>query len=195
MCSSALKVLSLSIAFVSSSVYLPAPKIAAVAVIPPDISVEAPAATVNNPHPEAFINEAVCGYFLASQQLVAFAVNICFVICSSLITLRTILVKSDSFNRIIFFIIYFIYKYFPDNLNESYARQPEKIAARVYASRMGNGDETTKEGFKFRGRGYIQLTGKSNYTNFTKFIGEDCVSNPDLVANKYPLDSAAFFFN
>jgi putative chitinase len=86
-------------------------------------------------------------------------------------------------------------KYFPGNLNESYARQPEKIAARVYASRMGNGDETTKEGFKFRGRGYIQLTGKSNYTNFTKFIGEDCISNPDLVATKYPLASAAFFFD
>ena len=86
-------------------------------------------------------------------------------------------------------------KYFPGNLNESYARQPEKIASRVYGGRMGNGDESTKEGFKFRGRGYIQLTGKSNYTNFTKFIGEDCVSNPDLVANKYPLASAAFFFD
>ena len=86
-------------------------------------------------------------------------------------------------------------KYFPGNLNESYARQPETIASRVYASRMGNGDETTKEGFKFRGRGYIQLTGKSNYTNFTKFIGEDCVSNPDLVATKYPLASAGFFFD
>jgi putative chitinase len=86
-------------------------------------------------------------------------------------------------------------KYFPGNLNESYARQPEKIASRVYASRMGNGDEASKEGFKFRGRGYIQLTGKANYTNFTKFIGEDCVSNPDLVATKYPLASAAFFFD
>jgi putative chitinase len=86
-------------------------------------------------------------------------------------------------------------KYFPGNLNESYARQPEKIASRVYASRMGNGDESSKEGFKFRGRGYIQLTGKANYTNFTKFIGEDCVSNPDLVATKYPLASAAFFFD
>ena len=86
-------------------------------------------------------------------------------------------------------------KYFPGNLNESYARQPEKIAARVYASRMGNGDETSKEGFKFRGRGYIQLTGKANYTNFTKFIGEDCIANPDLVATKYPLSSAAFFFD
>jgi putative chitinase len=86
-------------------------------------------------------------------------------------------------------------KYFPGTLSESYARNPEKIAARVYGGRMGNGDETTKEGFKFRGRGYIQLTGKNNYTNFTKFIGEDCVSNPDLVATKYPLASAAFFFN
>ena len=86
-------------------------------------------------------------------------------------------------------------KYFPGNLNESYARKPEKIAARVYASRMGNGDEASGEGFKFRGRGYIQLTGKNNYTNFSKFIGEDCVSNPDLVATKYPLASAAFFFD
>ena len=86
-------------------------------------------------------------------------------------------------------------KYFPGNLAESYAKNPEKIASRVYGSRMGNGDETTKEGYKFRGRGYIQLTGKSNYTNFTKFIGEDCVANPDLVSTKYPLASAAFFFN
>jgi putative chitinase len=86
-------------------------------------------------------------------------------------------------------------KYFPGTLAESYAKQPEKIASRVYGGRMGNGDESTKEGFKFRGRGYIQLTGKSNYVKFTQFIGEDCTSNPDLVANKYPLASAAFFFN
>ena len=86
-------------------------------------------------------------------------------------------------------------KYFPGTLAESYAKQPEKIASRVYGGRMGNGDESTKEGFKFRGRGYIQLTGKANYVKFTQFIGEDCTSNPDLVANKYPLASAAFFFN
>jgi putative chitinase len=86
-------------------------------------------------------------------------------------------------------------KYFPGTLAESYARQPEKIASRVYGGRMGNGDELSKEGFKFRGRGYIQLTGKANYTSFTKFIGEDCIANPDLVATKYPLASAAFFFD
>ena len=86
-------------------------------------------------------------------------------------------------------------KYFNAGTAAGYARNPEKIASKVYASRMGNGDEASKEGYKFRGRGYIQLTGKSNYTGFTKFIGEDCVANPDLVATKYPLASAAFFFN
>ena len=86
-------------------------------------------------------------------------------------------------------------KYFPGNLHESYAKQPEKIASRVYGGRMGNGDEASKEVYKFRGRGFIQLTGKENYTNFTKFIGEDCISNPDLVSTKYPLASAAFFFD
>ena len=86
-------------------------------------------------------------------------------------------------------------KYFNSKTAAQYERKPELIASRVYANRMGNGDEASKEGFKFRGRGYIQLTGKSNYTAFTKFIGEDCVANPDLVATKYPLASAAFFFN
>ena len=86
-------------------------------------------------------------------------------------------------------------KYFPTvELANAYARQPEKIANRVYAKRMGNGDESSGEGFKFRGRGYIQLTGKSNYARFTEFIGEDCIANPDLVSTKYPLASAAFFF-
>jgi len=86
-------------------------------------------------------------------------------------------------------------KYFPGNLNESYARQPEKIANRVYGSRMGNGPETSGDGSKFCGRGYIQLTGKDNYTKFDKTVDDDILSNPDLVATKYPLASAAFFFN
>ena len=85
-------------------------------------------------------------------------------------------------------------KYFPGDTT-AYSRNPEKIASKVYANRMGNGDESSKEGFKFRGRGFLQLTGKSNYQGFTKFIGEDCVANPDLVATKYPLASAAYFFN
>ena len=60
---------------------------------------------------------------------------------------------------------------------------------------MGNGPEETKDGYKFRGRGFIQLTGKDNYTAFGKSINEDIVSNPDLVATKYPLLSAAWFFS
>ena len=87
-------------------------------------------------------------------------------------------------------------KYFPtQTLAEQYQRKPEKIANRVYASRMGNGDEASGEGFKFRGRGYIQLTGKQNYTAFGKAIGVDIAANPDLVATKYPLLSAAWFFS
>lgn len=85
-------------------------------------------------------------------------------------------------------------KYFPGNLSESYARQPQRIASRVYGGRMGNGIEPTGEGYKFRGRGFIQLTGKDNYDAFSKAINENLVSNPDLVATKYPLLSAAWFF-
>jgi putative chitinase len=86
-------------------------------------------------------------------------------------------------------------KYFPGNLAESYAKNPEKIASKVYGGRMGNGDETTKEGYKFRGRGYIQLTGKDNYKSFGQSINEDMTTNPDLVSTKYPLLSAAWFFS
>ena len=87
-------------------------------------------------------------------------------------------------------------KYFPTlQLAEQYARKPIAIASRVYGGRMGNGAEPTQEGYKFRGRGYIQLTGKDNYKAFDGFVPEDILSNPDLVATKYPLMSAAWFFN
>lgn len=86
-------------------------------------------------------------------------------------------------------------RYFTTELAKSYAFKPEMIASRVYGNRIGNGDESSKEGWKFRGRGYVQLTGKENYMRFSKFIGEDCVLNPDLVANKYPLASAGYFFD
>ena len=86
-------------------------------------------------------------------------------------------------------------KYFPtEELAKQYERQPQKIANRVYANRMGNGDEASGDGYKFRGRGFIQLTGKDNYNTFGKSIGVDVVSNPDLVATQYPLLSAAWFF-
>jgi putative chitinase len=86
-------------------------------------------------------------------------------------------------------------KYFKDVSPDSYARNPQKIASRVYGSRMGNGPEASGEGFKYRGRGYIQLTGKNNYKAFSDSIGVDVVAEPDLVATKYPLLSAAWFFS
>jgi len=86
-------------------------------------------------------------------------------------------------------------KYFPGTLEESYARQPEKIANRVYASRMGNGDEASGDGWKFRGRGALQLTGKANYEAFAKYLGtNEVMENPDLVATKFAFESAMFFF-
>jgi putative chitinase len=87
-------------------------------------------------------------------------------------------------------------KYFKEaGLAESYQRNPQKIASRVYGGRMGNGPESTGDGYKFRGRGYIQLTGKDNYTAFGRSINEDLTVNPDKVATDYALLSAAWFFN
>ena len=87
-------------------------------------------------------------------------------------------------------------KYFPtEAAAAAYARNPQKIANKVYGNRMGNGDEASGDGFKFRGRGYIQLTGKDNYTAFGKSIGEDICANPDKVASQYALLSAAWFFS
>lgn len=86
-------------------------------------------------------------------------------------------------------------KYFPTEAKaKDYERKPEKIANVIYANRMGNGPEASGEGWKYRGRGYIQLTGKQNYTAFGQSIGENIAANPDLVATKYPLLSAAWFF-
>ena len=87
-------------------------------------------------------------------------------------------------------------KYFPTAaLAAAYERKPEKIANRVYGGRMGNGVEGSGEGYKFRGRGYIQLTGKENYTAFGKSIGEDMTVNQDKVSGPYALLSAAWFFS
>ncbi|SFF11598.1 glycoside hydrolase family 19 protein [Nitrosomonas sp. Nm166] len=86
-------------------------------------------------------------------------------------------------------------KYFSGDLADRYARQPEKIASRIYGNRMGNGDEASKEGYQYRGRGYIQLTGKDNYRAFAQSIGDDVVKHPSLVATKYPLLSAAWFWD
>jgi len=87
-------------------------------------------------------------------------------------------------------------KYFPGTLEESYARNPEKIANRVYAGRMGNGTEASGDGYKFRGRGALQLTGKENYKAFSDYLKKpEIMTNPDLVATTYSFESAMFFFD
>jgi putative chitinase len=89
-------------------------------------------------------------------------------------------------------------KYFPtDALARAYERKPEKIANRVYANRMGNGDEASGEGWKYKGRGPLQLTGKNNYRAFGKYIGreQEVLDNPDIVANELGFESALWFFD
>ena len=88
-------------------------------------------------------------------------------------------------------------KYFKNAGRDSnaFARNPEKIANIVYASRMGNGDEASGDGWKYRGRGALQLTGKANYEAFAKYLGHnEVLENPDTVATKYAFESAMFFF-
>jgi len=87
-------------------------------------------------------------------------------------------------------------KYFPGLLEESYARNPEKIANRVYADRMGNGSEASGDGWKYRGRGALQLTGKANYKAFSDYLKNPLVmEQPDLVAGELAFESAMFFFD
>jgi putative chitinase len=88
-------------------------------------------------------------------------------------------------------------KYFPtDALANAYARQPMKIANRVYANRMGNGPEGSGDGWKFRGRGALQLTGHDNYQAFANYVNRpDVMTNPDLVAGELCFESALWFFD
>ena len=85
-------------------------------------------------------------------------------------------------------------KYFTPKQARDYARKPSKIGSRVYGGRMGNGDESTGDGFRYRGRGLIQLTGKSNYRKFSDWIGDDVVAQPDLVATNYAVHSAVYYW-
>lgn len=87
-------------------------------------------------------------------------------------------------------------KYFPTReLAEDYARQPERIANRVYANRMGNGDEESGDGWKYRGRGLIQLTGLNNYASYSLHADNEALTKPEIVAEpEYAADSAGWFW-
>ncbi|UAA37909.1 glycoside hydrolase family 19 protein [Paraneptunicella aestuarii] len=89
-------------------------------------------------------------------------------------------------------------KYFTtDEMAQEYHRQPERIANVVYANRMGNGDSESGEGWKYRGRGLIQLTGKDNYHSCSQKIGLDLIANPDLVSDdpKVSVSVACWYWN
>lgn len=87
-------------------------------------------------------------------------------------------------------------KYFPTVASTAgYARNPQKIANKVYANRMANGNEASGDGYKWRGRGPIQLTGKENYTLFSLDVDRpDVLTNPDLVAGELAFEAALWFF-
>jgi len=84
-------------------------------------------------------------------------------------------------------------RYFDQATANKYARQPERIANRVYASRMGNGDEASGDGWRYKGRGALQLTGKSNYKDFADWLGKTI--DPSAVADEYAFESAKYFFD
>ena len=90
-------------------------------------------------------------------------------------------------------------KYFPtEAVAKQYERRPEMIANRVYANRMGNGDEASGEGWYFRGRGIVQITGKNNYTKCSQSLFESnvLVENPDLLLeSEYAIHSACWFWS
>ena len=85
-------------------------------------------------------------------------------------------------------------KYFSKDTASACARKPETIANIVYSNRMGNGDRFSGDGYKYRGRGFLQLTGKDMYKAYGDYIEVDLIKNPDLVVTKYALSSAAWFF-
>lgn len=85
-------------------------------------------------------------------------------------------------------------KYFDKNTAKSYAKRQEMIANMVYGGRMGNGDKNSGDGWRYKGRGFIQLTGKTNYKAFGDYIGVNVCADPNLLAIKYPLSSAAWYF-
>ena len=90
-------------------------------------------------------------------------------------------------------------KYYPDeSLAKAHERKPQLIANRVYSGRMGNGPESSGDGWKYRGRGLVQLTGSSNYTQCSRdLFGDDClVDDPDLLLNpEWAILSACWFWH
>ena len=117
--------------------------------------------------------------------------------------LAQVMVESEDFSAVVENLNYSAHALlatFPSHFTaaeaQAYARQPEKIANRAYANRMGNGDEASGEGWKFRGRGYIQCTGKANYSGFGKELGIDLINHPELLEQpEYAMLCAGAYWN
>ena len=104
---------------------------------------------------------------------------------------------SENFNYSASRLLIVFPKYFPDNKTAAnYSKHPDRIANRVYANRMGNGSEASGEGWKYRGRGFIQITGKENYFRLANDTDLDCLKNPDLLLEEVnAMISALWFWN
>lgn len=94
-----------------------------------------------------------------------------------------------------------LFKLFPSHFSSIddanlYGRHPEKIANRIYANRMGNGDEASGDGYRFRGRSFIQITGRNNYINCGNYLKIDLINNSELLENlPYVVEGAEWFWN
>ena len=133
---------------------------------------------------------AMAYYKLTPEQAAHFFAQTCHESGGFKVFSENLNYSADGLNRI-------FAKYFKNAGRDAnaYARNPEKIANIVYASRMGNGDTASGDGWKYRGRGAIQLTGKSNYQNFANHMNDQSImENPDIVATDLSFESALFFF-
>ncbi len=135
--------------------------------------------------------EDACGEFDIStpQRLAAFLAQVAH-------ESNGLTVFSENLNYSVDGLLKVFGKYFTPTLALSYAREPERIANRVYAMRLGNGDEGTGDGWRYRGRGPIQLTGRENYRKAGTALGADLEANPDsVVAPLVGSRVAAWFWN
>jgi len=136
------------------------------------------------------LNETFARFVIATPRQQASFIGQCAHECNNFKTLQENLnYKAETLNKL-------WPQRFPMDVANAYAHQPIKIANKVYANRMGNRDEQSGDGWRFHGRGCIQLTGHDSYYHCGQALGVDLVSNPDLVADpKYAALSAGWFWS
>ena len=150
------------------------------------------------------LNKKECEYYINALNLTlpSFDINTSLRICHFLAQIihesGHLKYKSENLNYSSKALCSVFSKYFKSiDIAEQYARKPEKIANKVYANRMGNGDESSGDGWKYRGRGLIQLTGYNNYKKCSEYLEIDLINNPDLICNdpEVSIKAACWFWN